>query len=133
MRNASWIVRLSRASTPAFAQQKTIEAGLHEMVTKSSMGPANAARICLDAKDIVKGPSPEGGKNCKRERSVVAGGKNDFATTCPDTTRTMTGTDTPTSDVIDGTVVVKGNDDDDPMTMESHITAKRVAETCNAG
>lgn len=133
MRNASWIVLLSLVSASAVAQEKTLEPGLYEVVTKSGKEPANTARICLDAKDIVKGLSPEVDKNCKRDRSVVAGGKLDFATTCPDTTMTMTGSYTPTSYVIDGKVVVKGNGDDDPMTIESHITAKRVAESCKAG
>ena len=137
MRNASWIVPLSMtlalASTPLFAQEKTLEPGLYEVLTSLGKGPADRTRVCLDAKDIVKGLSPDVDKNCKRERSVVAGGKLDFATTCADTTMTMTGTYTPTSYVIDGKVVVKGNGDDDPMTIVSHITAKRVAESCKAG
>jgi hypothetical protein len=128
MRNALGIILLSLASAPVIAQEKTIEPGLYEVVTKSSMGPATTARICLSAKDIVNGLNPAPDKNCKRVRSTVAGGKLDFATTCPDMTMTMTGSYMATSYVIDGKVVIKG--DDDPMTMESHITAKRVAESC---
>lgn len=131
MRNASWIIVLSLASAPVIAQEKTIEPGLYEVVTKSSMGPATTARMCLNAKDIANGLAPAVDTNCKRVRSTVAGGKLDFATTCPDMTMTMTGTYTSTSYVIDGKIVMKG--DDDPMTMESHITAKRVAESCKAG
>ena len=130
MRHASWIVLLSLVTASAVAQEKTLEPGLYEVVTTSGKGPADTTRVCLDAKDIVKGLSPEVDKNCKRERSVVAGGKLDFATTCPDTTMTMSGTYTATSYVIDGKVVVKGNGDDDPMTIETHIAAKRVAEIC---
>ena len=133
MRNAPWIVLLSLASSPLLAQQKTIEPGLYEIVTRSTKGPADTTRVCLDAKDITKGLSPEVDKNCKRERSVVADGKLDFATTCPDTTMTMTGTYTPTTFAMDGEVVVKGHGDDDPMTLQTHITGKRVAEACKAG
>ncbi len=133
MHNAPWIVLLSLASPPVFAQEKTIEPGLYEVVTKSGKGPADTTRICLNAKDIVKGLRPDLAENCKQDRAVMGNGKLEFATTCPDTTMTMTGTYTPTSYVIDGKVVVKGNGDDDPMTIESHITAKRVAETCKAG
>ena len=77
MRNASWIVLLSLASSPLLAQQKTIEPGLYEVVTRSTKGPADTTRVCLDAKDITKGLSPEVDKNCKRDRSVVADGKLD--------------------------------------------------------
>ena len=133
MRKASWIVLLSLLSAPVFAQEKTVEPGLYEVVTKSGKGPADTTRVCVDAKDIVRGMSPEVDKGCKRERSVVADGKVEFATTCPDTTMTMSGTYTPTSWAIDGKVVVKGHGDDDPMTIESHVTAKRVAEACKAG
>jgi hypothetical protein len=64
------------------------------VVTKSSMGPATTARMCLNTKDIANGLAPAVDKNCKRVRSTVAGGKLDFATTCPDMTMTMTGTRT---------------------------------------
>ena len=133
MRNASWIVLLSLASPPVFAQEKMIEPGLYEVVTKSGKSPPDTSRICLNAKDIVKSLRPDLAENCKQDRAVIADGKLEFVTTCPDTTMTMTGTYTPTSYVIDGKVVVKGNGDDDPMTIESHITAKRIAETCKAG
>lgn len=133
MRHAPWIVLLSLLSTSASAQEKTVESGLYEVVTKSGKGPADTTRVCVDAKDIVRSMSPEVDKNCKRERAVVADGKVEFATTCPDTTMTMAGTYTPTGWTTDGKVVVKGNGDDDPMTIESHVTAKRIAETCKAG
>lgn len=130
MRNASWIVVvLSLTSAPLMAEDRTIEPGLYEVTTKSSMGAAQTARVCLTAKDIVNGLNPVTDQNCKRVRSIVAGGKLDFATTCPDMSMTMTGSYTPTSYVIDGKITIKG---DDPMTMESHIAAKRVAETCKA-
>ena len=133
MRNALGIVVLALAGSTAFAQEKTLEPGLYQIKTKSAKGPADVTRVCLDPKDIVKGLSPEVDKNCKRERAVVAGGKLDFVTTCPDTTMTMSGTYTPNSYVIEGKVVVKGNGDDDPMTLETHITGKRVAEVCKGG
>ena len=120
-------------STFAFAQEKTLEPGLYEVVTKSGKGPPDTTRVCLDAKDLVKGLSPEVDKNCKRERSVVADGKLEFATTCPDTTMTLTGTYTSTSYAMDGKEVVKGHGDDDPMTIGTHVTGKRVAEACKGG
>ena len=131
MRHASWLVLLSLLTASAVAQEKTLEPGLYDVVTKSGKGPADTTRVCLDAEDIVKGLMPEVDKNCKRERSVVAGGKLDFATTCPNTTMTMTGTYTATSYVIDGKVVVKGNGDEDPMTIKTRITARRVENECS--
>ena len=101
-------------------------------MTKTGREPAQTTRVCLDAKDIVNGLSPEVDRNCKRERSVVAGGKVEFTTSCPDTTMTMTGTYTATSYMIDGQVVVKGNGDDDPMTIRSRIVANRIAAACKA-
>lgn len=132
MRN-TWVVLLSLASASVFAQEKTVAPGLYEVVTTAGKGPADTTRVCLDAKDIVSGMRPEVDKNCKRERAVVADGKVEFSTTCPDTTMTMVGTYTPTGWAIDGKVVVKGNGDDDPMTIASHVTAKRIAEICKAG
>ena len=130
MRNASWIVLLSLASMPVIAQEKTIEPGLYEITTKTAAG-TNTVRQCLTTKDIVSGLDPALDPGCKRTRSTMTGGRFDVATTCPDMTSTMTGTYTPTSYAIDGKVVMKG--DDDPMTIESHIVAKRVAESCKAG
>ena len=129
MRNASWIVLLSLAATPVLGEEKTIEPGLYEITTKTAAG-TNTVRQCLTAKDVVAGLNPALDKGCKRVRSTIAGGKFDFATTCPDMAMTMTGTYTPTSYAIDGKVVMK--DDDTPVTMESHITARRVAEACKA-
>lgn len=133
MRDASRFVLLCLMSGPVLAQEKTLEPGLYEVVTRSGKGPVDTARICLDAKDLARSLSPEVDKNCRHERSVVADGKLDFATICPDTSVTMTGTYTPTGYTLDGKEVVKGHGDDDPMTIESHVTAKRVAETCTAG
>ena len=130
MRNRSWAIALSLVTTTVVAAEPTIQPGLYEIVTKSDLGSAQTARKCLTAADVTKGLQPDLPKECKSVRAVVAGGKLDFATTCPDMSMTMTGTYTATSYVIDGKVVMKG---DDPMTMASHITAKRIAEACKAG
>lgn len=47
--------------------------------------------------------------------------------------RSVGGTYTPTGYTMDGNVVVKGHGDDDPLTIASNITAKRIAETCKPG
>lgn len=126
----SWIVLLSLVSAPALAEEKTVEPGLYEVVTTSAKGPADTTRVCVDAKDVARAMSPEVDKGCKRERSVVADGKLDFATSCPDTTMNLAGTYTSTGWALDGRVVVKGHGDDDPMTIQSHVTAKRIADRC---
>lgn len=132
MRNASWIIVLSLASAQAFAAEKTIEPGLYEVVTTAGDAGATTTRACLTANSIASGLQPsDPGKGCKTTRSVAAGGKLDFATTCSDMTLTMTGTYTATSYVVDGKLQMKG--DDGPTTIETHITAKRISASCNAG
>ncbi|MEO8937956.1 MAG: DUF3617 family protein [Burkholderiaceae bacterium] len=131
MRNASWIIVLSLTSVQAFAEERTIEPGLYEVVTKAGAGGATTARVCLTADNIASGLQPsDPGKGCKKIRSVVADGKLDFATTCPDMTMTMTGSYTSTSYVVDGKLEMKG--DDGPTTIDTHITAKRISTSCNA-
>jgi hypothetical protein len=128
MRNRSWVIALILASTNAVAVDRTIEPGLYEVVTKSNMGGTQTARRCLTATDIDKGFQTDLPKECKSTRAVVAGGKLEFATTCPDMSMTTTGTYTANSYAIDGKITMKG--DDDPMTIESHITGKKVSDTC---
>jgi hypothetical protein len=127
MRNRSWIIALTLASTSVVAAEKTIEPGLYELVTKSNLGGTQTARRCLTAADIEKGFQTDLPKECKSTRAVVAGGKIDFATTCPDMSMITTGTYTANSYTIDGKVQMKG---DDPMTIESHITGKKISDTC---
>lgn len=133
MHKASWMVLLSLASTAVFAEDKTIEPGLYEVVTKSvmggsSMGEPTTAQMCLTSKDIANGLAPALDKNCKWVRNVTAGGKLDYATTCPDSTMTATGSYTPTGYLLDGKIVMK--DGGDTMVLETHIAARRVREKC---
>jgi hypothetical protein len=134
MRRISWAIALacSMACTMAAASaaDATIEPGLYEIVTKTSPGSPQTERRCLTAADITKGlQASDLGKGCKSIRAVVAGGKIDFATTCPDMAMTSTGSYTATSYTIDGKVQIKG--DDEPMTIESHIAGKKVG-ACTA-
>ncbi len=132
MHKRSWIIAPMLASTCAIAADTTIDAGLYEVVTTSTLVGTQTARRCLTQADIAKGFQTDNlPKDCRSTRAVIAGGKLDFATTCPDMTMTMTGTYTANSYAIDGKVQMKG--DDDPMTIESHITGKKIADTCKGG
>ena len=129
MRTTSWLILLSVAAAPVLAEEKTIDPGFYEVVTTSSMqgqsmGPPTKAQMCLTSKDVEKGLSPALAKNCTRVRNVTAGGKLDYAMTCPDSTTTMTGSYTSTGYLIDGKITMK--DGGETMLIETHIVAKRL-------
>ena len=140
MRKRSWVIAgicagalcSSLAPNIVFAADRTIDPGLWEVTTKADIGgPAQTARRCMTTTDIANGFATDSlPKDCKFTKSVVSGGKLDFASTCPDMSMTMSGTYTPTSYVIDGKIVMKG---DDPMTMTSHITGRKIADACKGG
>ena len=133
MHKMSWLVALSVVTGPALAEEKTIDPGFYEVVTKTTMqgvsaGDPTTARMCLTASDVAKGLAPALDKGCTWKRNVTGGGKLEFATTCPDSTMVATGSYTSTGYVIDGKITMK--DGGETMMMETHITAKRLRDKC---
>lgn len=130
MHRMSWIVALSMAASSASAADATVEPGLYEIVTKTSLGPPQTERKCLTASDLAKSMQPSDlGRDCKVTRSVLTGGKIDYAVNCPDMAMASTGSYTATSYALDGKMTIKG---DEPMNVETHIAGKKVG-ACKAG
>lgn len=109
----------------------SIEPGLYEIATRMSDAAPVSQRRCITAADIAKGLESDAlPQDCRKTRGTLANGRVDYAATCPDATLAMTGSYTATTFTMDSRM--QGKTGGRPFRLETHVTARKVADRCPA-